>query len=390
MIVNLSKREARHFMLSHHRLNRFSYPADRAGLARLLADARCIQIDPLSPMGTSPDLAAAARCENYKVGDLFRLLLPGEAFEHFAKERCLLPPEAFPYYRDRAAETPWWRLHERAKRVPAKVLDTVLGDVRTHGPVTPGQITDHGAVTPIDWSGWKGTGKLTTMAMEILWTRCAVVVAGRDGARAKQYDIPERALPEVHDLPAGDFLRWGLVQRVEAAGLLNMLTGPHWSTINEARKSGLVDELIAEGQLQMVTIEDGKRRYLAPAGFRDRLRDQADDHMRILGPLDAFMWDRTLIEHIFGFEYLWEVYKPVTKRRWGWYVCPLLHRGELVGRLEARVRDQKLVVDRVWREAAHTPDRDALKLTLARHVRSLGLDGFRLPARFSAPAKGPS
>ena len=77
-----------------------------------------------------------------------------------------------------------------------------------------------------------------------------------------------------------------------------------------------------------------------------------DDALRVLGPLDPLIWDRKLIHHAFGFEYVWEVYKPREKRRYGWYVCPMLHQGRFVGRIEARLHREKesvvLRVDNCW------------------------------------------
>lgn len=43
-----------------------------------------------------------------------------------------------------------------------------------------------------------------------------------------------------------------------------------------------------------------------------------------IAPLDNLLWDRKLIKEIFGFEYIWEVYKPVSERRYGYYVLPVL------------------------------------------------------------------
>ena len=68
------------------------------------------------------------------------------------------------------------------------------------------------------------------------------------------------------------------------------------------------------------------------------------------------IWDRALVEHVWGFEYVWEVYKPKAKRRWGYYVCPLLHRGQLVGRFEAHREDGGVVVDTVWPEVPGSID----------------------------------
>jgi hypothetical protein len=101
--------------------------------------------------------------------------------------------------------------------------------------------------------------------------------------------------------------------------------------------------------------------------------------MRILGPLDPLLWDRGLVRLAFGFEYVWEVYKPASQRRWGWYVCPLLHRGQLVGRLEARVEEDVLRVDKLWREKGVKLDDAALDEALARHAKACGATRVRRP-----------
>ena len=99
--------------------------------------------------------------------------------------------------------------------------------------------------------------------------------------------------------------------------------------------------------------------------------------MRIIAPLDPLLWDRALVRQAFRFDYVWEVYKPAAKRRWGWYVCPLLHRGQLVGRIEARARSGVLRVEGLWPEEGRVIDRAALDAVLERHCRACGLEGVR-------------
>jgi uncharacterized protein YcaQ len=103
--------------------------------------------------------------------------------------------------------------------------------------------------------------------------------------------------------------------------------------------------------------------------------------MRILGPLDPLLWDRALVKHVFGFDYVWEVYKPAAQRRWGWYVCPLLHRGRLVGRIDARFAAHDgtgvLRVDRRWVEDGVELDEGAYRACLDRHQAAL--NGVRGP-----------
>lgn len=366
--------EARRWLVAHHGLAGASSLSGHGGVRAMLAERRCVQLDPLDPLGTNADLVALARVDGIGAGDVYDALLPGHAFEHFAKERCLLPAAAFPHYRDRARETPWWRTSERMKRLDDKLLEDVLAEVRARGPLASAELSDRGRVEPLDWNGWKGTGRAAALALEVLWVRCQVVVCGRTG-NAKRYDVPARALPHVASAaPDGAFERWALLDRVAAAGWLPTSTGPAWGQIDHVRDS-LPDALVAEGLLERVALPGSRRTWLAPAGFRDQVpsADPSDDRMRILGPLDPLLWDRTLVRAVFGFDYVWEVYKPEAKRRWGWYVCPLLHRGRLVGRIDGRYDADagQVRVARRWIEDGAAFDEDAYRACLDRHATAL-------------------
>jgi uncharacterized protein YcaQ len=338
--VSLTRDEARRRLVSHLGLAR-----DLRDTRTVLERLRCIQLDPLDVIGTNADLVVMARVESAQRGDVWKDLFPRHAFEHFAKERCILPSSAFPFYRQRghAAQTPWWRHSERELRVPKTIVDAVLAEVREHGPITARDLTDHGSVDPIDWSGWKGTAKATTMALEMLWTRCDIVVSGRTDSGAKLYDIARRALGAIADAPVTeDFDRWAIRERARAAGLLSRSGGSIWSMLSQARTSHVPDAMVEAGELVDVAIEGSPRRYLAVPELLDARIAKPDDRVRILGPLDPLLWDRNLVRHLFGFDYVWEVYKPASQRKWGWYVCPLLYRGHLVARVDVSKPKWKL------------------------------------------------
>jgi hypothetical protein len=386
--AEISPDEARAYLVGQLGLAAPTLPAGPEGVRALLGSLRCIQLDPLDVIGTNADLVALARVDGIARGDVFRHVFPGHAFEHFAKERCLLPATAFPYYRGRAAEATWWGLAERLRRLPEGIVADVLAEVDARGPISARDLTDRGAVQRMDWSGWKGTPRATAMALEVLWTRCEIVICGRE-RDGKVVDVPRRALPQLdHGEGAAvpgtrEFQRWALIERVEAAGLLSRAGGPYWSMLSDARTSPLPDALLREGAIDEVTVAGSSRRFLAPRGFRDRAFPEPDDRMRILGPLDPLLWDRALVRHAFGFEYVWEVYKPPEERRWGWYVCPLLHRGRLVARIEAKIEEGALRVDRIWRERGVKLDDAALDEALARHAAACGATRVRRPRKRS-------
>jgi uncharacterized protein YcaQ len=352
-MITLTAADARLRMVDHLGLTR-RVGRGAAGARKVLERLRCIQLDPLDVIGTNADLVLMARVEGVDRGDVWKYLFPRYAFEHFAKERCILPAGSFPAYRERGhkAQTPWWRHDIREARVPPALIAAVLSEITDRGPVSARELEDRGAVEPIDWGGWKGTARATTMALEVLWTRCEIVVCGRTESGAKLYDLPQRALGTVAaGTPPDDFERWALLERVTAAGLLSRAGGSHWSMLSAVRTSSMPDAMIERGELCDVAIEGSNRRYLAVPRFLAKRRTVFDDHVRILGPLDPLLWDRDLVRRIFDFDYVWEVYKPASQRRWGWYVCPLLYRDRLIGRIDARIESGKLAVARLWLDA---------------------------------------
>jgi uncharacterized protein YcaQ len=76
-----------------------------------------------------------------------------------------------------------------------------------------------------------------------------------------------------------------------------------------------------------------------------------------LGALDPLIWDRELLRTLFDFDYLWEVYVPPAKRRWGYYVLPILFGDRLVGRIEPRIerKANTLRIVGLWWEPGFEP-----------------------------------
>ncbi len=379
-VSTVTREAARRLLVAHLGLGAPLGVGD-AGIVDTLARLRCIQLDPLDPMGTNADLVVLARVDGALRGNVHRALR-GHAFEHFAKERCLVPRERFAEYLTLTAATPWWRSGLRESRVPESVVTAVADALREHGPCTADELPDFGAVEPLDWSGWKGTARATAMALEILWLRCQAVVVGRDPAGRKLWEPGARAFAEARAGESED-AAWArlLEDRVQAAGLLAHAGGAHWSMLApvRGRAAGLLAHL--GGQYDEVRVEGATRTYFVRVGAFDAPPPEPDDRLRILGPLDPLLWDRKLVNDVFEFEYVWEVYKPPATRRWGWYVCPLLHRGALVGRLEGRVvreAEPRLEITTVWEERKGSVDRRALRRALQRHATACGAGAFSI------------
>ena len=94
--------------------------------------------------------------------------------------------------------------------------------------------------------------------------------------------------------------------------------------------------------------------------------------MIFLGPLDSLLWDRKTLQHIFEFDYVWEVYKPVEQRKWGYYVLPVFYGDRFVARADMRLEQGVLTLARWWWEQDIVPDGamlDALRAAMAEFGR---------------------
>ena len=119
-------------------------------------------------------------------------------------------------------------------------------------------------------------------------------------------------------------------------------------------------------------------------------------HSTLLSPFDPVVWDRARASELFGFDYTLECYTPEPKRRYGYFVLPILVRGRLVGRLDAKAhrRDGVFEVKALYLEDGVVPD-EALTADIARAIddcaRWHGTPKVELvrcrPAAFAKPLK---
>ena len=315
----------------------------------VLASLGMIQLDPIDRFGASPDLVVHARVDGHQRGKAAQDLLPGGAFEHYAKELCLLPTALFPSYRALLRERPRYRHGARIRDLDPALLDDVEAEIRERGPICARDLGDRGSAAPHDWSGWKDTQRTASLVVRSLWLQCRVVPVRRT-SRGRLWRVADHALPEHHDRPAPAGWKLDLcADRVSAAVFLPESTGPWWGGLKPDRQS-LIAQLVDQGRAVRVRLPNSRRTWLCRSDPRDAAPLNPDDRMRVVAPLDPLIWDRKLTEAAFGFRYVWEIYKPKAKREWGYYVCPLLHRGQIVGRFEAHREADRLVVDRLWRE----------------------------------------
>jgi len=242
---------------------------------------------------------------------------------------------------------------------------------------------------------WYGD-KLVKHLLRGLWMSGEIVTHHRDKGR-HVYDLPERVLPAAvlaqADPGEDASLRYLLTLRVRAAGLLRPGANKSvWSVpVEDERRRRTLRDLVAEGSLREVDV-DGTRFLALPATLA-AAEAAMPRGMRFLAPLDGMLWDRLGVRRLFGFDYVWEVYKPQAKRRWGYYVLPVWYRGRLVGRFDSRLdEDGGASLWRVtrfdWERRPNAAALQALSAAARRFARYLGAGGVRVADTVDARTRG--
>lgn len=379
----LDRATARRFLVARHLLAPpRGLPPEPVSVLRVVDRLGSLQFDPLEVTGRNHDLVLAARIDGYRRAWTDEHLYGSRAlYETYNKGLSIVPTAQMPWYRIT------WDLnrteHDNATfDEHAPLVEELVDLIRREGPLSSTDIEPRAA---IEWY-WRPTNQVRAI-LEALAEAGILGLARREGNR-RVYDLAERLFPADllgTRLPERDQRRHKLLSRYRAHGLLGRSgsTELWYGTASATRKPDrpelptrgeLLEELVEAGALIPVTVEGvrgerfmlgdevdlletaGRARPGGDAG-RDGTREQVGAGVALLAPLDPFVWDRDFLRSLYAFDYVWEVYVPAAKRRWGYYVLPILFGDRLVGRIEPRIdrRAGAVHVLDAWWEAGFDP-----------------------------------
>jgi len=348
--------------------------ATTASVDAAIRSLSCVQLDSISTVERSHRIALASRVGDYPRDTVSRLLAQGRIFEYWAHEACLLPIESWPLFR-RAMENGGRSWYGEVARKHPHLADEILAEIRERGPLASRHF--EGAAGGGMWN-WKPAKAM----LERLWNHGELAISSRQGFQ-RVYDLAERVIPRAQlDAPVpseAETLRTFAEQAVRARGVLTEAgVKEHWRLKGGvARIRPAVDELVEEGRLRRLRVDDGGAHVLVAS---DAELDLPVPRCAVLlSPFDNLLWDRPFARRILGFDHLIEVYKPAPQRQYGYYVLPFLRGDRIVGRadLKSERKEGRLVVRAFHREDAVRASGaldDALDRALARLARTLGLE----------------
>ena len=379
MMLEVTNKAARRLLLQRQGL---SFAPHRKltlqGLQDLITHLGFVQLDSINTVERAHHLTLFSRNQTYRPKQL-RLLHDRDRalFENWTHDASIIPTAFYPYWRHRFEQererlrARWrkWRRDDFEAQ-----LDEVLEQIRRHGPAMSRHLAETGdrdGEKPAAGEGWWDWHPSKT-ALEYHWRTGALAVTKRDGFQ-KVYDLAERVIPEHHRGPMPDhesFVDWACSSALERLGLATHgEIAAFWELVSpDQAKAWCRARLGRDLEEVLVLPADGgkPRKSYARPDLSEALDDlpEPPQRLRILSPFDPIIRDRKRALRLFDFDYRIEIYVPAAKRKYGYYVFPLLEGDALIGRIDMK-HDRasgELVVKGLWLE----PKR---KLTAGRRSR---------------------
>jgi uncharacterized protein len=349
--MTLSIPAARSLFLAAQGLHQPPAPATETDVLAAIRRMNGLQIDTISVVARSQYLVLWSRLGSYEPRWLDDLLPQGAVFEYWSHALCLLPIEDFPLYRWRMLERAQGDLYLEAYHPKYKAaVHHVLEQIRANGAARSVDFPDQ---EPRAGQWWDR--KPEKEALDHLFDAGILMIARRQSMQ-RVYDLRERVLPdweEARALPREEAWRALAVKAVRALGVA-FPRCIQWSFHDAFRHTPIARKLpailaglVEEGEILPVKVEGfDKPAYV----HRELLERAAAGDLRsavttLLSPFDPVVRDRARTQALFDFGYRIEVYTPAPRRRYGYYTLPILHRGNLVGRLDPKAHRKEGVME---------------------------------------------
>ncbi|MGB8511019.1 MAG: crosslink repair DNA glycosylase YcaQ family protein [Pyrinomonadaceae bacterium] len=346
----MSREQARALMLAAQGLDR--RPAKKAtkrDVLRVIRRMGALQIDTIQVVARSPYLVLWSRLGDYNPRWLEELLDEGAIFEYWSHEACFLPVEDFALYRHRMldAESMGWKYSKAWVAAHRLEVEAVLAHVRERGAVRSSDFerTDGKAG---GWWEWKTEKR----ALESLFTAGELMIARRQNFQ-RVYDLRERVLPRWDDgqlPPLEDVKRTLTLKAVRSLGVTTARWVADYFRTSKRETLAFVSALADEGALLSIEVEGWtETAFVHPDNLKPAKAVMTGaiepELTTLLSPFDPLVWDRERARVMFDFDYRLECYTPAPKRRYGYFTLPVLRRGALVARLDAKAHRREEVFE---------------------------------------------
>ncbi len=344
--LTLSPQTVRRLAITRQRLTAPTPQPTGENMLSIARDLGCLQIDPINAVARSHLLVMFSRMGPYNVADLDKLIYEDKhLFEYWAHCASFVLTEDLPLFSPRMQRFPQRPVSKNWLAQNAKLRKYVYGQIRKQGPVLSRQLEEEG-IDPKVWvsTGWS-SGRNISRMLDMLWIGGQIMVAGRDGLQ-KKWDLAKRVLPDWaprHRLSERTREQIAVLKSLRALGVATpKQINFHFTRGGYAYLKQTIAELEKEGRIVPVTVAEGRETwpgvwYIASDDLPLAEKLQKGDwspRTTLLSPFDNLICDRDRTEFMWDFNFRIEIYVPQAKRKFGYYVLPILHGDQLIGRID--------------------------------------------------------
>lgn len=372
--MKLSNPDARRLWLHSHGL---AAPTGPLNVMETIKALGFVQIDSVRNVTRAHHHIIWSRNHTYREKQLWPLLKSRQLFEHFTHDASLIPMEFLPMWRRQftrmgkhVASSEWF-----ASNLGQDSIRDIKARIEADGP-----LSTHAFNSELDAESKTWALPPHKRALDKMWYAGELATSYRENF-IKFYDMAERVFPpqfHADHRPEREQINWLCTQALHRLGFASASEiAKFWDAVSLKEVRAW-----AKGKAELeLEAADGSfsKAFMAPDLAR-RLTEtpKPSTRLRILNPFDPAIRDRTRLARLFGFEYRNEMFVPKAKRRWGYYVYPLLESARFVGRIELKAdrKESTLFATGFWPETGikwSAARRAKLEAELARFARFVGL-----------------
>src|SRR5215207_3815398 len=359
--ILISQQTARRFVLGKQGLWPGRRWRGKKGTVEAIRDCEAVQLDPLSAAARSQDIVLHSRVLDYKPEYLYQVAYKERQFFDYGGWLAMYP----------MGELPYWRVHMEKRSRDKRVEDFMLTRPELFEQVRA-ELRARGPLGNRDFDGnhiglWNYRGrKDTSLALFDMWLSGELMMHHRNGF-SRVYDFRENVAPKEFDYLVSEkeaetfFARKNVAfMGLKREGSLKIDLQYHLrQDYTSAAMKNLVRGWIESGMFAQIQVEGGRETYLTlggdlllieslengktPKSWKPKETTTLDE-VTFLSSLDIVS-ARGRAKKLFDFDYKWEVYVPTHKRRWGYYVLPILYGDDLVARLDPKLDRTTMTLD---------------------------------------------
>ena len=341
MTHTISLETARRLAIVKQGLHQRPTTTDRDTLLQIIRRIGLLQLDSVSVTARSHYLVMHSRAGLYDPDELDSLLTDGHVFEYWAHAACIIPIEHYPYFEahiqhKRETETNFYR---GMGDNPPEIIEYVMGEIRQRGALASKDFETR-REGENGWWNWKPS----KVALEYLFNHGHLMTSHRVNFH-RYYQLTERVLEKNNftlDKTLEEWQHWATVNGLRYQGACTLGDIADYYRLKKTTVQQVLEPLLKAGEVIPLKVENRKMPFYLHHEDLPLLQEiEAGNHApqltTFLSPFDNLIWYRQRVETLFDFYYRIELYTPAPKRKYGYYVLPILHNDQLIGRIDPKI-----------------------------------------------------